>query len=90
MIPKHNICWSSNIFYNEMVTISLKISRFFMYPEFPEISQILVLYFVKISISGHWKKTEQKIFVTDKRFQVKMDDRNVLIDFVKLGFQLND
>ena len=45
---------------------------------------------MKISISGHWKKTEQKIFVNDKRFQVKMDDRNVVIDFVKLGFQIDD
>ena len=43
----------------------------------------------KLQFLGHWKKIEQKIFVTDKRCQVKMDDRNVVIDFVKLGFQID-
>ena len=74
---KHNIRSSSNIFYNEMVTISLKILR-------------ISIFLLWISISGHWKKIEQKIFVTDKRCQMKMDDRNVVIDFVKLGFQVKD
>ena len=43
----------------------------------------------KLQCLGHWKKIEQKIFITDKRFQVKMDDRTVVIDFVKLGFQID-
>ena len=43
----------------------------------------------KLQFLGHWKKIEQKIFVTDKRFQVKMDDCNVVIDFVKFGFQID-
>ena len=85
MIRKHNICWSSNIFYNEMVIIA-----FHLKTPFSQNSQKFNIFVVKISISGHWKKTEQKIFATDKRFQVKLDDRNVVIDFVKLGFQIDD
>ena len=59
-------------------------------PYFLIIHRILIFFLRKIQYLGHWKKTEQKIFVTDKRVQVKMDDRNVIIDFVKFGSQIDD
>ena len=59
-------------------------------PYFLKIHRLLSFFGRKFQYLGHWKKTEQRIFVADKRFQVKMDDRNVIIDFVKFGSQIDD